>query len=754
MLARVPQYFFAWRWLLPWALLILVAFSSQPVAAHATLDRSAPRANSVLAQSPTEIRLWFTEPVEQKESRVRLFDRTGQELPNIAAEPGDESDSLLVPLTESLDTGTYSVVWNVISAADGHPMQGYFTFTVGSAADVAPIAVPILADTGGAPLWLQTVARWLVLLGLAVAVAVWPVWLLVIWPAVRHDTKRTRVLSERAQKLGFVAIAMTFLANLLILGVQASFLESGSLVARMSETLSETRFGRLWLARIGLLLFLMMAFRIVPWLEPLQKRGVTIVGVIAALLLPIPLSLNAHASALGNGRIPAIVFDYVHLLTASFWFGGLILLAGMVLWSPRALSDQRMALARAVPRFSAMALVCWGLLVITGLYAWWLQVGSWDALRYTAYGQSLLFKLILVGCALLFGMANLFVITRKLASADPDANPRWVGRLGYAVIAEVLLAVLILLAVGRMTSQQPGRDVIAAERSGQTIHFDLQDREATLQLLPGAAGPNHFVVTLPGKPAPDGTRVILRFAFDNEPIGAREAELGRTTLQTFETHGSDLGIAGDWQIELLIREPGQVDLTDTRSVTLGITGSAAPKPPWRFGTGGIFALVLMTVALLGFVFAWRVGKGRTRMESAGLGVVAMLLGLLLMVQGRMQPAIGYDPGLVNPVAATSDAVTKGEALFQANCISCHGAAGLGDGPLAAGMFPKPADFSAPHTQAHPDGQLFEWIQNGKPGTDMPAFASTLTDEQIWQLIDYVQVAFQGKPMVEATPVPE
>jgi mono/diheme cytochrome c family protein len=46
--------------------------------------------------------------------------------------------------------------------------------------------------------------------------------------------------------------------------------------------------------------------------------------------------------------------------------------------------------------------------------------------------------------------------------------------------------------------------------------------------------------------------------------------------------------------------------------------------------------------------------------------------------------------------------------------------------------------------------------NGKPGTDMPAF-SDLTDEQIWDLINYIQVEFQGKPLVdgtpEATPVP-
>ena len=746
----------SWRWLASLAVVLFVlagALTPKSTGAHATLDRSDPQPNAVLAESPSEVRLWFTEPLEQAESSARLYDQAGNELPNITSKPGDGPKSLVVLLPEPLDTGTYSVVWKNISSADGHPLQGYFTFTVGSAMDVAPVTAPVLADMGGAPLWLQSVARWLVLLALAVAIAAWPVWLLVLWPAVRLDSEQTQELAERVRKFGFGSIAVALLANVLMLGVQASFLETGLLVSRMSQTVTDTRFGELWLGRIGLLLLMAVMLRVVSWLDPLGKRVITAAGLVAAALLPVPVSLNAHAAALGTGRTTAIIFDYVHLLTASLWFGGLVLLAGTLLPSLRGQSVQRAVLARATPRFSAMALVCWGLLAITGLYAWWLHVGSWDALRHTAYGQSLLFKLIVAGLVLLIAAANLLLITRKLGVTDPHTTPRWAGRLGYAVVAEILLTTLILLAVGRMTSQQPGRDVIAVERTGQTTHFDLNGRDVTLQLIPGAAGPNHFVVTIPGVPVPNGSEALLRLAFADAEIGLKEITLSRTTPTTFETHGSDFGMIGDWDVELLVRDIGEFEWTDTQMVSIGATGAMAPKAPWRFGTSGLVGLVLMTFALIGFVFAWRAGKGRLRMESAGLGAAAALLGLILMAQGRVQPAIGYDPGLVNPIAATSDTVTKGEALFQANCISCHGAAGQGDGPLSDGMFPKPADFSAAHSRAHPDGQLFAWIQNGKPGTDMPAFGETLTDEQIWQLIDYIQVEFQGKPLVEGTPAP-
>jgi mono/diheme cytochrome c family protein len=152
------------------------------------------------------------------------------------------------------------------------------------------------------------------------------------------------------------------------------------------------------------------------------------------------------------------------------------------------------------------------------------------------------------------------------------------------------------------------------------------------------------------------------------------------------------------------------------------------------------------------VVAWQAGKSRLRKESAGLGAVAALLGLMLMAQARIQPAGGLDPGMTNPIAATGDSVTRGQELYAANCLACHGAAGQGDGPGAENMAPPPADFTAPHAAVHSDAELFDWIQNGKDGTAMPAFGD-LTDEQIWDLINYIQVEFQEKPMAEGTPHP-
>jgi mono/diheme cytochrome c family protein len=44
---------------------------------------------------------------------------------------------------------------------------------------------------------------------------------------------------------------------------------------------------------------------------------------------------------------------------------------------------------------------------------------------------------------------------------------------------------------------------------------------------------------------------------------------------------------------------------------------------------------------------------------------------------------------------------------------------------------------------HPDGQLFEWITNGYPGSVMPAYGELLTEEQRWDLVNYIRT-FGGK----------
>ncbi|MDB5759706.1 MAG: iron permease [Burkholderia sp.] len=91
-----------------------------------------------------------------------------------------------------------------------------------------------------------------------------------------------------------------------------------------------------------------------------------------------------------------------------------------------------------------------------------------------------------------------------------------------------------------------------------------------------------------------------------------------------------------------------------------------------------------------------------------------------------------------PVApSNAPSLERGLALYQAQCASCHGATGHGDGPLASQLTPPPVAFS--HRDRARERSLFalhQTISRGVPGTSMPAFA-TLSDDERWALSFFV-----------------
>ena len=99
--------------------------------------------------------------------------------------------------------------------------------------------------------------------------------------------------------------------------------------------------------------------------------------------------------------------------------------------------------------------------------------------------------------------------------------------------------------------------------------------------------------------------------------------------------------------------------------------------------------------------------------------------------------------LENPFAADHEANEAGEELFQAYCASCHGPEGLGDGPAAETLDPKPATLADGAMMSElSDGYLFWRVSQGgqmEPfNSAMPAWEAGLTEEQRWQIISYVR----------------
>jgi mono/diheme cytochrome c family protein len=101
----------------------------------------------------------------------------------------------------------------------------------------------------------------------------------------------------------------------------------------------------------------------------------------------------------------------------------------------------------------------------------------------------------------------------------------------------------------------------------------------------------------------------------------------------------------------------------------------------------------------------------------------------------------------SPTGFASDAIVEGADLYPEHCARCHGAAGRGDGPDAKGLPVPPADLTAEHLWAHSDGELFWWLSHGIEAPEgemaMPGFSDILSEDQRWDLIDYIRAHNAG-----------
>lgn len=90
----------------------------------------------------------------------------------------------------------------------------------------------------------------------------------------------------------------------------------------------------------------------------------------------------------------------------------------------------------------------------------------------------------------------------------------------------------------------------------------------------------------------------------------------------------------------------------------------------------------------------------------------------------------------NPIPVNDASLAAGKALYTTNCYNCHGKKGKGDGPKSADIPISPKDFTKEQFQKQSDGSLFWKISEGRK--PMPSFKKDLTDDQRWQVINYVR----------------
>jgi putative copper resistance protein D len=97
-----------------------------------------------------------------------------------------------------------------------------------------------------------------------------------------------------------------------------------------------------------------------------------------------------------------------------------------------------------------------------------------------------------------------------------------------------------------------------------------------------------------------------------------------------------------------------------------------------------------------------------------------------------------------PVPFDAISVANGSALFSANCVPCHGPQAKGNGVLAKTFAKKPVDLlTEPHTAMHTAGDFFYWLTHGIPEAGMPAWADKLSEEDRWDVVNFLHAISRG-----------
>jgi cytochrome c oxidase cbb3-type subunit 2 len=90
---------------------------------------------------------------------------------------------------------------------------------------------------------------------------------------------------------------------------------------------------------------------------------------------------------------------------------------------------------------------------------------------------------------------------------------------------------------------------------------------------------------------------------------------------------------------------------------------------------------------------------------------------------------------------TSTGLQDGKTIFINNCQTCHGDAGNGLGTYAGTKIVTPANFKAVPFKNMPDEQWFWHVSEGVQGSVMPPWKASLTEEERWKVINYIQQTF-------------
>jgi copper transport protein len=549
-----------------WALVPAAVAGAALAVLHAVLLRTDPAADALLETPPSVVRLWFSEGIAAAPDPIVVLDPEGRRVDSAAGvNPGDGTE-LRASVADG-GPGTYTVRWRALSE-DGHVIEGDYRYSVERPSAPAAPTREGAAGRGSLAAFLLVFGRGLHLVGLTLALGALALGLLIGLAPPGTERPIARTGAAGALLLLSAAPLMLFAQTAATQGSLAG----GFSHAAVAEVL-HTQWANFWLARLVAAVVLAVVMLRAAGGRPPGRRLVT-VALASALLLLLATSANGHALTTDPVWL-SVAVDSIHLAATAAWLGGGIGLAALV-WSGRRRTEGQGALTttltRVTPRFSALAVGCVQILIVTGLYQTWAHVSAPALLTGTDYGRTLLVKVGVFALIAAPAGINRFVMKPRLVGAmelPPAEQGALVRRFGRLVALEGALGGLVLGAAALLTTLPPAEAIAApAPVMDHSAHVEPEapvalparswsaqagDRSVVLSLDPGLIGSNRARVSVhdaDGRAVAPGSvavRTLPPAASGLSPSLVRLAAAG----DAFEALLS-LGAAGEWRLELVI----------------------------------------------------------------------------------------------------------------------------------------------------------------------------------------------------------
>jgi copper transport protein len=506
--------------------------------AHSQLTTTVPVDGAIVPTPPSDLVLTFNEPVSPPLNAIRLFDASGTHLETAAPTTSDGGKTMRTALPVELPNGSYVVAWRA-SSADGHPVRGAFTFAVGaptSGTDRARLLasiVPVEDEAG----WqiAAAVSRWVLYASTLIAVGGVAFMLRV------HD----RLMSERVVMIRIITASTVVAAVATVAGYAwQAVLTAGTGGAALANanvlfSILASGFGASTVVRLAGLGAICLA---APRLWSPSAGWVAAGG---ALAVAASFALTGHTAA-SSPQALVTVANVTHAAAGALWFGGLILL--LVALRHRKAEDDVVGAATLVARFSNLATMAVIAVVIAGSVMAWAEVRAVRALTSTAYGWTLIAKLVLVGMVVAGGAYNHW---RLVPSIKSRTHHGW-GALRRVVRLEAAGIVAVLAVTAVLVNIVPART--AAGISGfYSASSAMGDYQLEVTIDPNRAGLNElhmYLLAENGQPTDPTTPqdMQVQFSLPAKDIGPIERTASVAGPGHWTMAGSEMTFPGQWQI--------------------------------------------------------------------------------------------------------------------------------------------------------------------------------------------------------------